>query len=54
MKFRRQVKQDFRDRLGRALGDNDVVENSRDWNGYRLNPRVVRLVAWDHIPDAEE
>ena len=26
---------------------NDVVENDRDWNGYRLNPLVVKLVAWE-------
>jgi len=54
VKFRQQVKQDFRDRLGRALGDNDIVENMRDWNGYRLNPLVVRIVAWDHMPEDDE
>lgn len=50
VKFRQQVKQDFRDRLGRALGDNDVVENTRNWEGYRLNPLVVRVFAWDQLP----
>lgn len=54
VKFRQQVKQDFRDRLGRALGDNDVVENMRDWKGYRLNPLVVRVLAWDQMPEDDE
>jgi CheY-like chemotaxis protein len=54
VKFRQQVKQDFRDRLGRALGDNDIVENMRDWNGYRLNPLVVRIVAWQQMPEDDE
>jgi len=49
VKFRQQVKQDFRDHLGRALGDNDVVENTRDWHGYRLNPYVVRVLRWDQM-----
>lgn len=46
-KFRQQVSKDFRERLKRVLDDNDVVENQRDWNGYRLNPLVVKLVAWE-------
>ena len=49
VKFRRQVKQNFREQLGRAIGDNDIVENPRDWKGYRLNPRVVRVVRWDQL-----
>jgi CheY-like chemotaxis protein len=52
VKFRQQVKQDFRERLGRALGDNDIVENTRDWHGYRLNPYVVRVLRWDQVVDA--
>ena len=31
------------------IGDNDIVENARDWKGYRLNPRVVRVVRWDQL-----
>jgi CheY-like chemotaxis protein len=45
--FRQQVAKDFREGLKRVLDDNDVVENYRDWNGYRLNPLVVKLVAWE-------
>jgi CheY-like chemotaxis protein len=45
--FRQQVAKDFRDDLNRVLDDNDVVENQRDWSGYRLNPVVVRVVAWE-------
>jgi CheY-like chemotaxis protein len=45
--FRQQVTKDFREGLKRVLDDNDVVENRRDWNGYRLNPLVVKLVAWE-------
>lgn len=44
--FRQQVSKDFRESLNRVLDENDVVENRRDWNGYRLNPLVVKLVAW--------
>ena len=54
VKFRRDVKRDFRERLGRALDDHDIVQNFRDWNGYRLNPMVVRVVAWDQMPDRDE
>lgn len=50
LKFRREVSREFRDSLGRALGKNDIIENRRDWNGYRLNPRIVRVVAWDQMP----
>lgn len=46
-KFREQISKDFRESLKRVLGENDVVENHRDWNGYRLNPLVVKLVAWE-------
>lgn len=54
VKFRRLVKQDFREQLGRAIGDNDIVENSRNWQGYRLNPRIVRVVRWDQLVDDRE
>jgi hypothetical protein len=50
VKFRRQVERDFREQLGRAVGENDIIENSRDWSGYRLNPHVVRILAWDQMP----
>lgn len=53
-KFRRIVRRDLRDQLGRNVGDHDIVENMRDWNGYRLNPLVVRVVAWDQMPDRDE
>lgn len=45
--FREQVTAQFREKLKRVLDENDVVENRRDWNGYRLNPLVVKLVAWE-------
>jgi CheY-like chemotaxis protein len=43
--FRRRVTKDFKEDLNRVLERDDVVENRRDWDGYRLNPRVVHLVA---------
>lgn len=45
-KFREAVTTEFREKLGRALDDNDIVENRRTWKGYRLNPLVVKIVAW--------
>ena len=45
--FRHRVIKDFKESLNRTLGKNDVIENSRNWDGYRLNPRVVHLVAWE-------
>jgi DNA-binding response OmpR family regulator len=45
--FREKVTKDFRERLNRVLDENDVVENLRDWRGYRLNPLVVKVVAWE-------
>ncbi|MBI2895546.1 MAG: response regulator [Deltaproteobacteria bacterium] len=53
VKFRQDVKRDFRERIGRAIGDNDIVENLRDWQGYRLNPLVVRILGWDQMPDID-
>lgn len=44
--FREKVTKDFRERLNRVLEENDVVENLRDWRGYRLNPLVVKVIAW--------
>lgn len=54
VKFRRDVKRDLMEQLGRVIGDHDIVDNPRDWNGYRLNPLVVRVVAWDQMPDRDE
>lgn len=45
--FREKVTKDFREELNRVLEENDVVENLRDWRGYRLNPLVVKVVAWE-------
>lgn len=53
VKFRQQVKHDFQ-RLGRAVDDNDIVENPRNWKGYRLNPRTVRVVRWDQLVEGDE
>jgi DNA-binding response OmpR family regulator len=44
--FRKQVEQDFRASLGRALDKQDIIQNMRGWDGYRLNPFVVRVVRW--------
>lgn len=45
--FRAKVRRDFREGLNRVLDRNDVVENLRKWDGYRLNPLVVKVVAWE-------
>lgn len=45
--FREKVTTDFREGLNRVLDTNDVVENLRKWKGYRLNPLVVKVVAWE-------
>ncbi len=45
-KFRDEVKEDFRRELGRTLYKDDIVENERRGNGYRLNPIFVRIVPW--------
>jgi CheY-like chemotaxis protein len=45
--FRAKVKKDFHEGLNRVLDRNDVVENLRKWDGYRLNPLVVKVVAWE-------
>jgi CheY-like chemotaxis protein len=46
-RFREVVANDFRERLGRAIGPNDIIENQRRWKGYRLNPRTVRVFRHD-------
>ncbi|MDP2270487.1 MAG: response regulator [Archangium sp.] len=46
-KFRKQVAADFLSRLGRSLADDDIIENLRTRDGYRLNPLVVKVVAWE-------
>lgn len=42
-RFRETVMNDLRERLGRVVGPNDIIENQRRWKGYRLNPRTVRV-----------
>ena len=49
-RFRRRLARDFRQHLLRAVDDNEVIENRRDWGGYRLNPVTVRLVGTDTLP----
>jgi len=44
--FRKDVKRDFKKAFGRSLDDNDIIENRQRWEGYRLNPAVVRVVRW--------
>jgi len=41
-RFRKQVANDFLT-LGRTLDLNDIIENERRWQGYRLNPRKVHV-----------
>jgi CheY-like chemotaxis protein len=45
--FRARVEKNFREELNRVLDRNDIVENLRKWDGYRLNPLVVKVVAWE-------
>lgn len=45
--FRLRVTTDFREKLNRNLVESDIIENLRDWRGYRLNPLVVKIVAWE-------
>jgi len=45
-RFRREVGDDFRTKLGRTLDDNDIIQNMRTWKGYRLNPAVVHKRRW--------
>lgn len=47
--FRERVSKDFREKMNRVLEENDIVENLRDWHGYRLNPLVIKLVAADDV-----
>jgi DNA-binding response OmpR family regulator len=42
VRFRRDVQGKFAT-LGRVLSKNDIIENLRQWDGYRLNPRVVQV-----------
>lgn len=44
---RKRIEADFLREFGRAIHENDVIENL-EWKGYRLNPKVV-LVAWDQL-----
>lgn len=44
--FRDDVKEKFRAELGRTLFKDDIVENDRRGNGYRLNPLFVRILPW--------
>lgn len=43
-KFRDEVREDFRKRLGRDLYKEDIIENDRSGSGYRLNPMFVRIL----------
>jgi CheY-like chemotaxis protein len=42
VRFRKDVQGKFAT-LGRALGKNDIIENLRQWDGYRLNPHIVQV-----------
>jgi DNA-binding response OmpR family regulator len=46
-RFRKAIASDLREQLGRAVGLNDIIENQRRWQGYRLNPRTVRVFRHD-------
>lgn len=48
-RFRKRLRDAFEQRLQRNLDDNDVIENLRDWRGYRLNPLTVRIVEIDQL-----
>lgn len=44
--FRQDVNHDFKSSLGRTLDKNDIIQNVRKRDGYRLNPHLVRIVGW--------
>lgn len=44
LRFRREIAQAFRERLGRTCSQDDIVQNPAIWKGYRLNPAKVKLV----------
>ena len=48
-KFRKAVRQDLQEQLGWQIDNNDIIENLRDWKGYRLNPDTVRVLQWDEL-----
>jgi CheY-like chemotaxis protein len=49
-RFRQRVKTDFERSFGRTLDDNDIIQNERGRDGYRLNPLVVRIDRWVNDP----
>ncbi len=48
-RLRKHIGTEFRRELGRALPADAIVEN-KPWHGYRLNPCVVRVLAWTERP----
>lgn len=48
-RFRDSLSRDSREQLGRTIRAEDIIESGQ-WRGYRLNPRVVRIVKWAQRP----
>lgn len=44
VRFRRAIRRSFQEELQIEIGDNDIIQNNRDWAGYRLNPWVVMIL----------
>ncbi|MEQ9498784.1 MAG: response regulator [Deltaproteobacteria bacterium] len=49
-RLRTRLSEAFRTHLSRSLHPQAVVENRRDWAGYRLNPVTVRIVDPADLP----
>lgn len=47
--FRKQAREDLHAQLGWQVEGGDVIENLRDWKGYRLNPAIVRVLQWHDL-----
>lgn len=49
-RLRKKLAKDSKACLGREIGSDHLLENMRDWLGYRLNPRYVRLLKPEEMP----
>lgn len=53
LRARKQLHQAIEDELHRATSDQDVIETEQ-WKGYRLNPRLVRVVDLSELPAQDD
>ena len=49
-RLRKRLAKESKACLGREIGKAHLLENMRDWLGYRLNPRYVRLLDPEEMP----